>query len=66
MINWRELKGGGNDKVKLMYLTKFGNNLSFNPHLSLVYFFHCFFTPFMTKQGMLVLCFPYFEDIFSV
>jgi hypothetical protein len=47
-------------------IEKFGANLSFSPPLSSVHLFQSFFrnlTPFMTKQGYLVLCFPYFADI---
>jgi hypothetical protein len=47
-----------------MYLTKFGNNLSFNPHLSLVYFFSIFFHPFYDQTRDTSVLFSFFFNIF--
>ncbi len=62
----------GKEKKKIglnSNLTKFGANLSFNHHLSPNIFFSMFFleiSPPYAQMGVLVLCFPYFMDIFIV
>jgi hypothetical protein len=59
ILNFKKIK----IKIKKQDETKIIIKFSVNPRLSLMYFFHCLYIiPFMTKHGVVALCFLYFVN----